>query len=102
MLLSLNVNFAGYILRMTKRQNQASIKYELLAFLKESHGLNDNNFSSSHSLKDAGIDSFKIIELILFLENKFQLSFPEESYTAQNLHSVDSILTCALGFEAQQ
>lgn len=69
----------------------------MLVFIQESLGTATNSFSSSDSLKDAGIDSFKIIELILFLENKFGLHFPEDAYTIENLKSIDSIFNAVTG-----
>ncbi|HNS11985.1 MAG TPA: phosphopantetheine-binding protein [Bacteroidia bacterium] len=71
------------------------VKEALMDFLRDNHGFSGTNFSSEQNLKDAGIDSFKIIELILFMENNFNIKFPEESYTAANLYSVDSIVKCA-------
>ena len=45
-------------------------------------------------LKGLGMDSFRIIELVLFLERKTGLSFPDHAYTPQNLRSVESITNC--------
>ena len=81
---------------MLNQLKAEELRKEMLSFLSESHGLSATSFSPGHSLKDAGIDSFKIIELILFIENKFNIKFPEESYTAANLSSIDSIIKTAL------
>ena len=82
--------------KMSNQPKAEDLRNEMLRFLQDSHGLSTTTFSSGHKLKDAGIDSFKIIELILFMENKFNIKFPEESYTAANLSSIDSIIKTAL------
>ncbi|TAH41122.1 MAG: acyl carrier protein [Bacteroidetes bacterium] len=96
--MSLNVNFDKILFLMAHQLNASAIRKEMLLFLKDSHGLSEQVFSAEKSLKDFGIDSFKIIELILFVENKFNISFPETSYTAENLKSVDSIIACMFQF----
>lgn len=70
------------------------MRRDLLAFIDAGKQLSMDNFSADTKLKDAGIDSFRIIELILFIENKYKLSFPERAYTRENLHSINSILKC--------
>ncbi|MBP6335254.1 MAG: hypothetical protein KA444_07255 [Bacteroidia bacterium] len=72
------------------------IKKGMLKYTIEGMNSTKDSFSSSDSLKDAGIDSFKIIELVLFLETKYNLPIPEEAFTAENLKSIDSILNCAI------
>lgn len=76
--------------------NSDEIKREIMSFINANRVSSEKELSSQDSLKDAGIDSFKIIELILFLETRFKLPFPEDAFTAENLKSVDSILNCAL------
>ncbi len=76
--------------------NREDIVKKLQVFLKQSTGNELSEISGSSSLKEAGIDSFRTIELILYLENRFGLLFPEESYTAENLKSIDTIIDCVL------
>lgn len=86
---------------MSTKIETDQIREKMMNFIAENRDLSINNFSSSHSFKESGIDSFKIIELIVFLESTFQLKFPESEYTADNLKSVDSILNCALKFNSK-
>lgn len=50
-------------------------------------------------LKSLGMDSFRIIELVLFMERKTGLSFPDHAYTPDNLRSLDSIVTCFMNLK---
>ena len=53
----------------------------------------------SVELKSLGLDSFRIIELVLFLERKTGNTFPESAYTPANLKSVNTIAECFLRLE---
>lgn len=45
-------------------------------------------------LSDIGVDSFSIIEIILFIERKFGVSIPHESLTPENFVSVNALVEC--------
>lgn len=51
--------------------------------------LPDTNF------KDVGIDSYSIIEIILFIERKFGIIIPDDQLNPDNLKSVQSLAICA-------
>jgi acyl carrier protein len=80
--------------------NREELVRKLQAFLKESAG-ESAQITGSGSLKDFGIDSFKTIELILYLENRFGLPFPEEAYTSENLKSIDTIIDCVMKYQGK-
>lgn len=67
---------------------------EAIGFISEQIDLSPEKILPDQELKTLGLDSFRIIELVLFLERKTGLSFPDHAYTPDNLRSVDSILTC--------
>lgn len=42
-------------------------------------------------LKQAGIDSFSIVEIILFIERKFGVSIPDEKLVPDNFKTLQSL-----------
>lgn len=45
-----------------------------------------------------GLDSFSLLEIILFIERKYSLSLPDMALTKENLHSADTLATCILQY----
>ena len=69
------------------------------AFLSEQIELSPVVIGANSDLKSMGLDSFRIIELVLFLERKTRLSLPDHAYTPENLKSIESIVSCLLKLE---
>lgn len=46
------------------------------------------------SFESLGIDSLSIIELVLFIERRYKISFPEQDLVKQNFRSVRTLATC--------
>jgi len=42
-----------------------------------------------------GIDSLSLIELVLFIERKFNIALPEEDLLPENFKSVETLAKCA-------
>jgi len=76
--------------------SQKEIIAEASDFLSKQLELNADAINAADELKSIGLDSFRIIELVLFLERRTGLSFPDHAYTPENLKSVDSIAACFL------
>jgi acyl carrier protein len=72
---------------------------EASKFVSEQLGVAAESIQSGSDLKSMGLDSFRIIELVLFLERRTGLSFPEHFYTPGNLTSLDSIVQCFMKLE---
>ncbi len=70
------------------------IKKELCAFISENILAGDVEVQADTILSDIGVDSFSIIEIILFIERKFGVAIPHESLTPENLVSVDALAEC--------
>jgi len=68
-------------------------------FLSKQLELAPEAFDANSELKGLGLDSFRIIELVLFLERKTGLAFPEHAYTPENLKSTESIVSCLMKLE---
>ncbi len=74
--------------------DQNIITSEAIGFIAGQIGLSPEEISTDQELKSLGLDSFRIIELVLFLERKTGKSFPDHAYTPSNLRSLDSVVTC--------
>lgn len=79
--------------------NQTILLQEAAGFLSKQLGIPVQAIDSGTDLKSMGMDSFRIIELVLFLERSTGLSYPDKAYTPANLKSVDSIVECFLKLE---
>lgn len=75
------------------------ITKEAIGFISGQIDLSPEKILPNQELKTLGMDSFRIIELVLFLERKTGLSFPDHAYTPENLKSLDSIVTCFMNLK---
>ena len=48
---------------------------------------------ASTDLKQAGIDSFSIVEIILFIERRFGVSIPDEKLVPDNFKTLQALAT---------
>jgi len=74
--------------------SRESIIGDAKKFLSAQLGVPPESIQSNVSLKSIGLDSFRIIELVLFIERSTGLSFPDHAYTPANLQTVESIASC--------
>jgi acyl carrier protein len=74
--------------------DKADITGALLTFLKTSILEKDIDITAQTSFDQLGIDSLSIIELVLFIERKFQVIIPEDELLPENLNSVESLAAC--------
>lgn len=75
------------------------ITEEAIGFVSGQLDLSPETILVNQELKGLGMDSFRIIELVLFLERKTGLSFPDHAYTPDNLRSLDSIVSCFMNLK---
>ncbi|MEO8087749.1 MAG: phosphopantetheine-binding protein [Bacteroidota bacterium] len=76
--------------------NQKETVEAAKVFLSKQLELDPASIEANRDLKSIGLDSFRIIELVLFLERKTGVAFPDHAYTPENLKSVDSIVSCLM------
>jgi acyl carrier protein len=69
-------------------------KKELCKFISENILAGEISVEPETILSDIGVDSFSIIEIILFIERKFGVSIPHESLTPENFVSVNALVEC--------
>ena len=66
-------------------------KFIELSILAEGVEIKNNTF-----FKDIGIDSYSVIEIVLFIERKFGVALPDKELTPDNLKSIASLATCTM------
>lgn len=68
-----------------------TISRELCEYLRSSIIAEGVSFDEDSSLSALGIDSFSIIEILLFIERRFNIVVPESELTQENLKSAASL-----------
>ena len=51
----------------------------------------NNEFENSDSLRDLGLTSLKFVELIISIEDEFQIEIPDEDIDRRRFSTVDNI-----------
>ena len=49
-------------------------------------------------LTQVGVDSFSIIELVLFLERNYGIALQEKDMLPENFKTINALATCAIGY----
>jgi acyl carrier protein len=47
-----------------------------------------------------GIDSMSVVELVMYLEEKFGIEIPSDQLTGEHLRSLSSLVSCAMANQA--
>ena len=71
-----------------------NVTEELLKFISENLVAQGVNVSQDTSFESLGLDSFSLIEIILFIERKFGIALPDKELNKENLYSVKTLATC--------
>ena len=64
---------------------------QLCGFLRENVLAPNIEVTADTALTDIGVDSFSLMELVLFIERKFGLELPAESLSPENIASVGTL-----------
>ncbi len=67
------------------------IAIRLCSYLSENILAQDIDVNKETELSTVGVDSFSLMEMILFVERSFGLVLPAESLTPENIASVGSL-----------
>jgi len=81
---------------MPKVADISIIVSELSAFIVNNIVAEGIPVRKETQLAEIGVDSFSIIEIILFIERKFGVVIPDESLIPENLRSVEALAACTL------
>ena len=71
------------------------ISSQLCDYLRNNVLADDVQFNAETPFAELGIDSYSIIELVLFIERRFGVEIREEDLVPDNLYSVASLAQCA-------
>lgn len=71
--------------------NITEIESDIINFLQKNILAENVTLSADKSLRDVGIDSFTIVEIILFIERKYGLVIPDQHLIPENFKSVTCI-----------
>ncbi len=69
------------------------LQQELKSFIIENYHLDDSQFSSDQSLVNSGIiDSMGIIEIVSFIEDKYDIIIDDEEINTENFETVNNMV----------
>lgn len=71
-----------------------NISSELTGFIKSSLVADQVEVNETTAFDSLGLDSFSIIEIVLFIERKFGVTLPDKELTRENMHSVETLTRC--------
>jgi len=74
----------------------STLEIEICNFIKENLVAKNVEVVPASELAGIGLDSFSLIEIVLFLERKFEIELPDEVLTPENIKTVSTISACAL------
>lgn len=81
---------------MTSKMTQDDIEKQLCDFLRANILAGDVVVSPDTELSLIGVDSFSLMELVLFIERRFGLELPAAALTADNMASVRALAAYCL------
>ncbi len=79
---------------MTPPVGPQVIAQQLCQFAKTNYVADGITFDENSPLDDAGIDSFALFEMLLFVERTFNVRVPPSHLTRNNLASVATLALC--------
>ncbi len=71
-----------------------AIANDLCQFIRDNLVAKNVTVEATTPLKQLGLDSFSIIEIVLFIERQYGLALPDEALSPQNIHSPETLATC--------
>jgi acyl carrier protein len=79
---------------MTPETDPKTITARLCDFARTNFVAEGQEFDENSPLSQAGIDSFALVELLLFCERNIGVRVPDSHLTGANLASMSSLATC--------
>lgn len=79
-----------------------TIEADIILFLKSNILAEEVVITPTSVLKDLGVDSFSIVEIILFIERKYDRIVPEHQLLPENFTSIRSIASLVSQLEKIQ
>ena len=82
---------------MTPQTDPKIISAQLCEFARTNFVAEGVEFDENSPLSQAGIDSFALVELVLFCERVLGVRVPDSHLTGANLDSMSSLANCIAG-----
>ena len=79
---------------MTSQTDPKAIAAQLCQFARTNFVAHGASFDENSPLADAGIDSFALVELLLFCERVIGVRVPDSHLTSSNFNSVAALAGC--------
>lgn len=74
-----------------------TIEQDIIYFLLNNIVAPETQLTNSTLLRDVGIDSFSIVEIILFIERKHGVVIPDEHLVPENFKTVEALAMVVVG-----
>ncbi len=81
--------------------DKAKIQEELSSYLHKRFLAKDVTLVPMATFSDFGIDSMTVVELVMYIEERFGIEIPADQLTGHNLKSLDSLVSCAMANKAK-
>ena len=79
---------------MTVKKDPKIIAEQLCQFARQNYVAEGTDFNEHSPLAKAGIDSFALVELLLYCERTFGVTVPDSHLTGSNLASMSTLASC--------
>ncbi len=77
--------------------NSATLETELCQFLSAEVLRTEQSVGPDDTLAELGVDSFSLMELVLFVERRFGVVLPMDRLTPENTRSIRTLSACVAG-----
>lgn len=74
--------------------SKQSISETLVEFVRANILEPDVPFTAESILSKTGVDSYSVIEIVLFIERQYGVVIPDEQLIPANLNNINSIAAC--------
>ena len=81
---------------MEKSITTAHISFSLVQFIKNEIVAESLEIDENTVLAEIGIDSFSLIEIVLFIERTYGVVLSDDSLNPENLKNIQSIAACTM------
>ena len=76
--------------------SQAEVEQALEEFVQGNVLAKGVHIEPESLLRDIGVDSYSVIEMVLFIERRFGVVLPEDQLVPENLKSVRALAACTV------
>ena len=76
--------------------SNSDIISSLTAYLKKRFLASGVEIQPADKFADIGIDSMTVVELVMYIEEEYEIVIPADQLTGDNLATLESLATCAI------